>query len=46
MAKRLIEKKIIYYRTLLSETRGFFRRLLIKFWIYNEQCKLRKYKKK
>ena len=46
MAKRLIEKKIIYYRTLLSETRGFFRRLLIKFWIYNEKCKLRKYKKK
>lgn len=45
MAKRLIEKKIIYFQTLLSETNGFFRRLQIKFLIYNEKCKLRKYKK-
>lgn len=46
MAKRLIEKKIIYLRTLLSETTNIFQRLLIKFWIFNEKCKLRKYKKK
>jgi len=46
MAKRLIEKKIQYFKTLLSEQHGFFRRLQIKFWIYNERCKLRKYKKK
>jgi hypothetical protein len=44
MAKRLIEKKILYYQTLLTETRGFFNRLKIKLWIYNEQCKLKKYK--
>ena len=46
MAKRKIEKKIIYFQTLLGETKGFFKRLQIKFWIYNEKCKLRKYKKK
>jgi len=46
MAKRLIEKKIIYYRTLLTEEHGFFKRLLIKFWIWNEKSKLQKYKKK
>lgn len=46
MAKRIIEKKILYLRTLLSETTNIFQRLKIKFWIYNEQCKLRKYKKK
>jgi hypothetical protein len=45
MAKRLIEKKIIYYRSLLGETKGFFKRLLIRLWIWDEQCKLRKYKK-
>ena len=44
MAKRIIQKKILYYETLLTETNGFFRRLQIKFWIYNEQCKLKKYK--
>ena len=45
MAKRLIEKKIIYLQTLLGETNGFYRRLQIKFCIFNEKCKLRKYKK-
>ena len=44
MAKRKIQKKILYYETLLTETKGFFRRLQIKFCIYNEQCKLKKYK--
>ncbi len=44
MAKRIIQKKILYYETLLTETNGFFRRLQIKFWIYNEQRKLKKYK--
>ena len=44
MAKRKIQKKILYYETLLSETKGFFRRLQIKFWMYNEQSKLKKYK--
>ena len=44
MAKRIIQKKIIYYKTLLTETKSIFKRLLIKFWIYNEQCKLKKYK--
>lgn len=44
MAKRLIQKKIIYYQTLLGETKGFFKRLLIKFWIWGEKSKLRKYK--
>lgn len=44
MAKRIIEKKILYLRTLLTETKGFFRKLQIKFWIYNEQVKLKKYK--
>ena len=44
MAKRLIQEKILYYQTLLTETRGFFSRLKIKLWIYNEQCKLKKYK--
>jgi hypothetical protein len=44
MAKRIIQKKIIYLKTLLTETKGFFRRLLIKYLIWNEQCKLRKYK--
>lgn len=46
MAKRLIEKKIMYFRTLLSETTGFFQRLKIRLWILNEQNKLRKFKKK
>jgi hypothetical protein len=45
MAKRLIEKKIMYYRSLLGETKGFFKRIIIRFWIWDEQCKLRKYKK-
>ena len=44
MAKRIIQKKIKYYETLLTETNGFFRRLQIKFWISNERCKLKKYK--
>ncbi len=44
MAKRIIQKKIVYYKTLLTETKGFLKRLQIKFWIYNEQCKLKKYK--
>lgn len=44
MAKRLILKKILYYQTLLTETRGIIKRLLIKFWIYNEKSKLKKYK--
>lgn len=44
MAKRIIQKKILYYQTLLTETKGFFRRLQIKFWICNEQSKLKKYK--
>jgi hypothetical protein len=44
MAKRIIQKKILYYETLLTETKGFFRRLQIKFWLRNEQCKLKKYK--
>ena len=46
MAKRLIEKKIMYFKTLLSETTNIFQRLKIKVWIFNEKCKLRKYKKK
>lgn len=45
MAKRLIEKKILYFETLLTETKGFWKRLPIKFWIWNEKCKLKKYKK-
>ena len=45
MAKRIIEKKIIYLRTLLTETEGWYERLKIKFWIYIEKHKLRKYKK-
>lgn len=44
MAKRLIQKKILYYETLLTETKGFFKRLQIKYWIENEYCKLKKYK--
>lgn len=44
MAKRLIQKKIIYYQTLLSETKGFFKSLQIRYWIWNEKCKLKKYK--
>jgi len=44
MAKRIIQKKILYYQTLLTETKSIFRRIQIKFWIYNEQCKLKKYK--
>ena len=44
MAKRLIQKKILYYETLLIETKSLIRRLQIKFWIYNEKCKLKKYK--
>jgi hypothetical protein len=44
MAKRLIQKKILYYKTLLTETKGLFRKIQIKFWIRNEECKLKKYK--
>lgn len=44
MAKRLIQKKILYYKTLLTETKGFLKRLQLKFWIWNEKCKLKKYK--
>jgi hypothetical protein len=44
MAKRITQKKISYYKTLLSEGGGFFRKLQIKFWIWNEECKLKKYK--
>jgi hypothetical protein len=44
MAKRIIQKKILYYETLLTETKGLIRRLQIKFWLYNEKCKLKKYK--
>jgi len=44
MAKRVIQKKILYYKTLLLETKSFIRRLQIKFIIYNENCKLKKYK--
>ena len=44
MAKRIIQKKILYYETLLTETKSLIRRLQIKFWIYNEKCKLKKYK--
>ena len=44
MAKRLIQKKISYYKTLLSEKNGFLKKLQIKFWIWNEECKLKKYK--
>jgi hypothetical protein len=44
MAKRIIEKKILYYKTLLTETKGIYQRLQIKFWIWNERCKLKKYK--
>jgi len=44
MAKRLIQKKIIYLETLLTETEGFYKRLQVKFCIWNEQCKLKKYK--
>lgn len=43
MAKRLIEKKIKYLETLLTERHSFFRRLIIKYWIYSEKCKLKKY---
>lgn len=45
MAKRIIEKKIIYLRTLLTETTGWYKRLMIKFAIWNEMSKLKKYKK-
>ena len=44
MAKRLIQKKILYYETLLTETKGFFKRLQIKLRMHNEYCKLKKYK--
>jgi hypothetical protein len=44
MAKRIIQKKILYYETLLTENKGLIRRLQIKFWLYNEKCKLKKYK--
>jgi hypothetical protein len=44
MAKRIIQKKIIYLETLLTETKGFYKRLQVKFCIWNEQCKLKKYK--
>ena len=44
MAKRIIQKKIIYFKNLLIETKGFFRRLQIRYWIWNEECKLKKYK--
>lgn len=43
MARRLIEKKIMYYETLLTERHGFCRKMLIKYWIYCEKCKLKKY---
>lgn len=45
MAKRIIEKKISHYENLLDGTKGFFKRIMIKLWIYNERCKLKKYKK-
>ena len=45
MAKRIIEKKIIYLRALLPQTKGWFKRLMIKFEIWNQTIKLRKYKK-
>jgi len=44
MAKRLIQKKILYLQTLLTETKGFFNRTQIKFCIWNEKLKLKKYK--
>lgn len=44
MAKRITQKKIIYFKTLLTETKGFFRRLQIRYLIWNEECKLKKYK--
>lgn len=44
MPKRIIQKKIIYLKTLLRETKGVFKRLKIKYWICNEECKLKKYK--
>jgi hypothetical protein len=44
MAKRIIQKKIIYLETLLTETKGFYKRLQVKFSIWNEQYKLKKYK--
>ena len=44
MAKRIIQKKIVYYETLLTETKSLLRRTQIRFWIWNEKCKLKKYK--
>jgi hypothetical protein len=44
MAKRLIQKKILYLENLLTETKGFYMRLQIKFTIWNERIKLKKYK--
>lgn len=44
MAKRIIQKKILYLETLLTETKGFYKRLQIKFCIWNEKSKLKKYK--
>jgi plasmid maintenance system antidote protein VapI len=44
MAKRIIQKKILYLQTLLGETKGFFKRLQIRYSIWNEECKLKKYK--
>jgi len=46
MAKRLIQKKILHYETLLTETKGFFKRLLIRYLIWDEKLKLKKYFKK
>lgn len=44
MAKRITQKKILYLETLLTETKGFYKRLQIKFSIWNEKLKLKKYK--
>jgi hypothetical protein len=44
MAKRLIQKKILYLENLLNETKGFYMRLQIKFTLWNERIKLKKYK--
>ena len=44
MAKRIIQKKILYLETLLTETKGFFRRTQVRFCIWNEKLKLKKYK--
>ena len=41
MAKRIIQKKILYLETLLTETKGFFRRTQVRFCIWNEKLKLK-----